>query len=98
MRTAQRGRDTRSGPPPGVDEIKISSNENPLGPGKAVLNSMLGKFAEANRYPFKGPPHDSTLSHTLAALYKTKPDNIGLGAGSQEILKSAMRAFTSPFR
>lgn len=35
--------------PPGVTEIKISSNENPLGPGKTVLDAILGKFPEAGR-------------------------------------------------
>src|SRR5262245_52088525 len=28
------GRGQRPAPPPGIDEIKISSNENPLGPGQ----------------------------------------------------------------
>src|SRR5262249_1137908 len=88
----------RSGPPPGIEEIKISSNENPLGPGRAVLDTIVGKFAEANRYPFNSTPNDSNLVDVLAAMNKTKPDNIVLGAGSQEILKSAMRAFPSPFR
>ena len=34
----------RSLVPPGVTEIRISSNENPLGPGKAVLDAILGSF------------------------------------------------------
>ena len=37
------------------------------------------------------------LVETIAAKYKAKPENVVLGAGSQEILKSAMRAFTSPY-
>ena len=32
------------------------------------------------------------------AIHKAKPENVVLGAGSQEILKSSIRAFTSPFR
>ena len=49
----QGGRQTGRTPlPPGVEAIRISSNENPLGPGKAVIDAILGKFPEANRYPF----------------------------------------------
>ena len=84
--------------PDGVVAIRISSNENPLGPGKAVLDAIVGKFPEAGRYPFNSTPSEGKLAETIAALHKTKPENVVLGAGSQEILKSAMRAFTSPFR
>jgi histidinol-phosphate aminotransferase len=88
----------RSLVPPGVKEIRISSNENPLGPGKAVLDAILGKFPEANRYPFNSTPSDSALTSAIAAKFKVKPENIVLGGGSQEILKNAVRAFTSPTR
>jgi histidinol-phosphate aminotransferase len=94
---AQGGR-TRPVLPPGVDEIRISSNENPLGPGKAALDAILGKFPEAGRYPFNSSPADADLVAAIAATYKIKPDSVVLGAGSQEILKSAMRAWVSPTR
>jgi len=95
---AMQGGGARSLVPPGVAEIRISSNENPLGPGKAVLDAMLGKFPEAGRYPFNSTPNESALSAALAGMFKVKPENIVLGAGSQEILKSAVRAFTTPER
>jgi histidinol-phosphate aminotransferase len=82
--------------PPGVKEIKISSNENPLGPGKAVLDAIVRKFPEAGRYPFNSTPNDSALVAEIARKFGVKPENVVLGAGSQEILKSAVRAFTSP--
>jgi histidinol-phosphate aminotransferase len=84
--------------PPGTQEIRISSNENPLGPGPAVLDAIVGKFPEASRYPFNSTPSDANLAAALAAKHKVKPENIVLGAGSQEILKSAVRAFTEPGR
>jgi len=84
--------------PEGVEVIRISSNENPLGPGRAVLDAITGKFPEAGRYPFNSTPNDGKLTETIAALHKAKPEQIVLGAGSQEVLKSAIRAFTSPFR
>ena len=88
----------RSMVPPGVTEIRISSNENPLGPGKAVLDAILGKFPEAGRYPFNSTPNESALTSAIAAKFKVKPENIVLGGGSQEILKNAVRAFTTPTR
>jgi histidinol-phosphate aminotransferase len=84
--------------PPGVEEIRISSNENPLGPGKAALDAILGRFPEAGRYPFNSTPGDADLVATIAATYNVKAENVVLGAGSQEILKSAMRAWVSPTR
>ena len=92
------GRAARPGPPEGVEEIKISSNENPLGPGKTVLDAIMNEFPEAGRYPFNSTPNEGKLVETIASLNKTKPENVVMGAGSQEILKSAVRAFTSPFR
>lgn len=90
------GRNPRPPLPPGVAEIRISSNENPLGPGRTVLDAIVGKFPEAGRYPFNSTPADRNLVEAIASKYKVKPDSITLGAGSQEILKSAVRAFTSP--
>jgi len=92
------GRPPRPVLPPGVEEIRISSNENPLGPGKGALDAILGKFPEAGRYPFNSTPADADLVGAIAAKFEIKPDNIVLGAGSQEILKSAMRAWVTPTR
>ena len=82
--------------PPGVQAIRISSNENPLGPGKAAIDAILGKFPEANRYPFNSSPLDADLEILLAKLNATKRENVVLGVGSQELLKNAARIFMSP--
>jgi histidinol-phosphate aminotransferase len=95
---AQRSAGARTLVPPGVEEIRISSNENPLGPGGAVLDVILRKFPEAGRYPFNSTPNETALTAAIAAKYKIKPENIVLGAGSQELLKSAVRAFTNGSR
>jgi histidinol-phosphate aminotransferase len=84
--------------PPGIDEIRISSNENPLGPGAAVLRAIAGKFPEGGRYPSNSTPSESTLAAAIASSHKVKPEQIVLGAGSQEILKNTVRAFTSSTR
>src|SRR3982751_2045714 len=82
--------------PPGVEAIRISSNENPLGPGKAAIDAILGKFPEANRYPFNSSPLDADLEILLAKLNSAKRENVVLGVGSQELLKNAARVFLSP--
>lgn len=92
------GRNARPPLPPGATEIRISSNENPLGPGRKALDAISGKFFEAGRYPFNSTPSDRNLVEAIAAHHKVKPENVTLGAGSQEILKSAVRAFTSASR
>lgn len=94
----RQGRSARPPLPPGVEEIRISSNENPLGPGRKALDAILGKFPEAGRYPFNSTPSEADLAAAIAGLYKVKPENIVLGAGSQEILKNSMRAFVTPSR
>jgi histidinol-phosphate aminotransferase len=82
--------------PPGVEAIRISSNENPLGPGKAAIDAILGKFPEANRYPFNSTPLDADLEILLAKLNAAKRENVVLGVGSQELLKNSARVFMSP--
>src|SRR5919201_4907924 len=82
--------------PPGVEAIRISSNENPLGPGKAAIDAILGKFPEANRYPFNSSPLDADLEILIAKLNSAKRENVVLGVGSQELLKNTARVFMSP--
>src|SRR5918911_905318 len=82
--------------PAGVEAIRISSNENPLGPGKAAIDAILGKFPEANRYPFNSSPLDADLEILIAKLNNAKRENVVLGVGSQEILRNAVRVFLSP--
>jgi histidinol-phosphate aminotransferase len=92
----QGGRMARPNLPPGVEPIRISSNENPLGPGKAAIDAILGKFPEANRYPFNSSPLDADLEILIARLNQAKRENVVLGVGSQEILKNSARVFLSP--
>lgn len=79
----------------GSNVIRISSNENPLGPGRHVLDALVGKFPEANRYPFNAKEREPVLIAALAKKFGVTDDQIVLGAGSGEILTNAVRAFTS---
>lgn len=83
---------------PAAPGIKLSSNENPVGPGRAVLDAITGRYAVAARYPFNVTPGDAQLIETIAAQHKVKPENVILGAGSQEILKVAVWGYTNPAR
>jgi histidinol-phosphate aminotransferase len=96
MQQGRQGGMNRPQLPPGVQAIRISSNENPLGPGKAAIDAILGKFPEANRYPFNSTPLDADLEMLVAKIYNAKRENVVLGVGSQELLKNAARVFLSP--
>jgi histidinol-phosphate aminotransferase len=95
----QGGRMAASGPASGAPEIRISSNENPLGPGKAAVEAMLAVFGEVGRYPFNSSTlNEGKLIEAIAAKQQVKTENVILSVGSQELLKTSVRAFTSPYR
>ena len=62
--------------------IRIASNENPLGPGQHVLDAIVGKFPEANRYPFNAQQKEPVLVDAIAKKFGVTADNVVLGAGS----------------
>ncbi|HXG87405.1 MAG TPA: histidinol-phosphate transaminase [Vicinamibacterales bacterium] len=76
--------------------IRIASNENPLGPGQHVVDTIVGRFPEAGRYPFNARQQEPELIKVLAAKFGVANNQITLGPGSGEILTNAVRAFTSP--
>ena len=73
------------------DVVRLSSNENPYGPSPAALKAMTAGFALAWRYPDE---KQDELVETLAKLNKVSKEQILTGAGSGEILKVAVAAFT----
>jgi histidinol-phosphate aminotransferase len=79
-------------------EIRISSNENPLGPGMKVVEAVRENFDQCGRYPFNSRITDSQLMNTMAEVHGGTRRNILLGAGSGEILTNSVRVFTSPER
>src|SRR5262245_39284317 len=76
--------------------IVLASNENPLGPGRTVLDAVKAAFgpngATPGRYSFNGGPE---LIEAIAHKFKVKPENIVLGCGSTQILRSATHLFTA---
>ena len=75
------------------DVVRLSSNENPAGPSAAALKAITAGFALAYKYPDES--HDE-LIEALAKLNQVPKEYILTGAGSGEILKVAVAAFTGP--
>jgi len=80
---------------PVADGIHINSNENPLGPGPAALAAIDTSYADAGRYPMNARPAMANLTALVATSYNVKPEQVVLGNGSSELLRAAVRAFTS---
>src|SRR5262245_2626572 len=77
--------------------VCIASNENPVGPGKAVLD-QLRTLLEGGTKPGRYSNQMGDLTDAICAKfskYGVKPDNVCLGEGSTQILRSATQLFTS---
>lgn len=75
--------------------IRLDSNENPRGPGKAALEGIRAALGEASRYPDR--PH-MELREAVARTHRVAAESVLVGCGSTEILKMAVDQFTSPQR
>jgi len=77
--------------PADMQYIKLNTNESPYPPSPGVISVVneneLGKL---RLYP---NPDGTSLIKRLAGLYNTKPENIILGNGSDELLAFAFLAF-----
>ncbi|HEX8897479.1 MAG TPA: aminotransferase class I/II-fold pyridoxal phosphate-dependent enzyme [Chthoniobacterales bacterium] len=73
------------------DVVRLSSNENPYGPSPAALKAMTAGFALAWKYPDE---NQDQLVDALAKLNQVSKENMLTGAGSGEILKVSVAAFT----
>ena len=75
--------------------IKIMANENAYGPGPAALDAIRALTGPASgRYPMNVPE----LESAIAKHFGVEPGNVLIGTGSTEVIKAAVRAFTSPTR
>lgn len=78
---------------PGV--ICLSSNENPGGPGRTVLDAVKQAFGPSGARPGRYDGSQGALIDAIAKKLGVKPDNIVLGCGSTQILRSATHLFTA---
>ena len=77
--------------------IRLSSNENPVGPPKAALDALQAALAagDAPRYPSTSVQQ---LIERLAAHHAVSPESIVPGSGSGDVLRMAVYACVSPTR
>jgi histidinol-phosphate aminotransferase len=76
------------GPKPGV--IRLSSNENPYGPGPKALEAAADAAAKGAYYPFSIMVN---LQHDIAEQHGLAMDNLLLSSGSNEALQAAFVAW-----
>jgi histidinol-phosphate aminotransferase len=79
-------------------QIILASNENPLGPGRTVMKAVQAAFGEGGRKPGRYSGSSRELIEAIAAKQNVKPENIVLGCGSTQILRSATHLFTAKDR
>ncbi len=78
----------------GVDRvIKLSSNENPLGPSPAAVDAFRRSADDLGLYPDGGAER---LREAIAAAHRLDPDRIVCGAGSDELISFLCRAYAGP--
>lgn len=75
--------------------IRLMSNENPNGPVPAAIRAMQASFREAAWYPAS---MEGRVVEALSKANNIPADQIMLGSGSGEILKTAVEAFCSTSR
>jgi histidinol-phosphate aminotransferase len=74
--------------------ICIASNENPVGPGKKVMDSLRA-LLEGGTKPGRYSNQTGQLTEAICAHFKVKPENVLLSEGSTEILRAATQVFTA---
>lgn len=74
--------------------IPLSSNENPLGPGKVVLDAVQRAFGPAGATPGRYSSATGELRDALSKYLNVRPENLTLGCGSTQILRTATHVYT----
>lgn len=75
------------------DALKLSSNENPYGPGPAARKAFAASASQLHRYP---STDHGALRRAIGELHRLDPDRIICGAGSDEIIALLCYAYAGP--
>jgi histidinol-phosphate aminotransferase len=75
--------------------IRLSSNENPIGPPRVAVEALIAGLADAARYPYAPAQH---VSERIAAHHDIPVESLVVGSGSGEILRMAVYAFVNANR
>lgn len=79
---------------PGMSNvIKLSSNENPLGPSLKAIEAVQNSAAQIHRYP--STDHEA-LRNAIGTVHGLNPDQIICGVGSDEIITFLCQAYAGP--
>lgn len=79
---------------PGVSNvIKLSSNENPLGPSPKAIEAVQNSAAQIHRYP---STDHSALRAAIGGVHGLNPEQIICGVGSDEIITFLCQAYAGP--
>jgi histidinol-phosphate aminotransferase len=75
------------------DVLKLSSNENPLGPVPAAIEAVGRAAADMHRYP---STDHAALRTAIGEVWGLEPDRIICGVGSDEVLQFVTQAYAGP--
>jgi histidinol-phosphate aminotransferase len=78
-----------------ANKIILASNENPMGPGEVVLKAVRAAIGPEGRGPGRYPGNEDDLIDAIAKKFSVKRENVLLGAGSSQVLRTATHVFTS---
>ena len=73
--------------------VKLSSNENPLGPSPAAVKAMREMLEGVHRYPDGA---STALRRALAERWNRAPENLLIANGSDEVFRLLAAAWLSP--
>ena len=75
------------------DVLKLSSNENPLGPPPSAIAAITEAATGTHRYP---STDHADLRAAISEVYGLEADRLICGVGSDEVLQFICQAFTGP--
>ena len=73
--------------------VKLSSNENPIGPSPKVVAGIKRMAHGAHYYP---SPVAEALTNAIGRYLEVDPTQVVVGAGSSTLMHSIVAAFTAP--
>ena len=76
-----------------TDVVKLSSNENPLGPSPAAIQAFQSASSQLNRYP---STDHAELRDAIGKVFDLDPAQIICGVGSDEIISFLCQAYAGP--
>lgn len=77
------------------EPLKLSSNENPLGPSPLALQAIRDHLAKLNIYPAKQLEYQLRQAIAVSISEQLGPEHIVIGSGGIEVLEFVARSYTN---